>query len=436
MTSVLEIITLVILIAVNGIFSLSEIAIVSARKARLQSLANKGNKRAVVALNLANNPDLFLSTVQTGITLVGILAGAYGGATISDYVATYFQQFPLLHEYAHTIALVIVVITITYFTIIVGELLPKQLALKNPEAFALFIALPMQTLSKIMNPVVRFLSFSTNILIRIFHIKNSDEPPVTEEEIKVMLEQGTKAGMFNEAEQDMVENVFRLGDKRANAIMTPRTEIVWLDIDDPLQENLKKITQYAHSFFPVCKTIIDNVIGIVHVKDLLHRAIIGETLSLEKKNLRQPLFVIESISALLLLEQFKKTGKHLALLVDEYGGIQGITTLNDILKAVVGEEFDDVEKNNPYIVRRVDGSYLIDGALLIDEFKELFSLELTEEETGNYQTVAGFVINQMGKIPSAGQFFQWKELRIEVMDMDGNRVDKLLVNKLQTSEHA
>ncbi|MBW7888974.1 MAG: HlyC/CorC family transporter [Bacteroidetes bacterium] len=435
MNLTLEIFIVILLILLNGVFSLSEIAIVSARKSRLQLLANKGNKRASVALNLANNPDLFLSTVQAGMTLVGILAGAYGGVTLSDNVTIYLEELNLFGSYAHSISLVLVVIAITYFTIIVGELLPKQLALRNAEPLALVMAVPMQTLSAMMNPVVQFLSFSTNILIRLFHIKNSSEPPVTDEEIKVMIAQGTKAGMFEEAEQDMVENVFRLGDKHANAFMTPRTEIIWLDSDDPLQENLKKISDHAHSFFPVCKNAIDNVIGILNVKDLLHKAIAGEPLSLESKLLRQPLFVIESISALQLLEQFKEHGTHLALLVDEYGGIQGIITINDILQAVVGEELNKKEKDDPYIIRRADGSFLIDGALLIDEFKEFFSLELTEEETGNYQTVAGFVINQMGKIPAAGQFFQWNDLRIEVIDMDGNRVDKLLIRKLPVTKN-
>ncbi|MDD8018865.1 MAG: hemolysin family protein [Bacteroidota bacterium] len=426
----LEIIFIVVLIIINGLFAFSEIAIVSSRKPRLQHLANKGNAKAKVALELAQKPEIFLSTVQAGITLVGILAGAFGGATISETIAAYFEQFPLLQSYAHPIALALVVVSITYFSVVVGELLPKQLALKDPERVAMLIAIPMRTLSGIMYPVVRFLSFTTRIIIRSFNIKNTTSSGVTEEEIKVMLEEGTKAGTFNEVEQEMLERVFRLADKRANALMTPRTDIVVVDLEDPYEENIKKIKESPHSFFPVCKGGIERILGVVHVKDLLLRMMNNQKISFEEC-LRQPLYIVESMPIVQLIERFKKSGIHFAFLVDEYGGIQGLITLNDILKAVVGQEIDDVEKTNGYVIQRADGSYLIDGALLIDEFKEIFNIEtLTEEETGNYQTLAGFVINQMGTIPAAGQFFDWRDMRIEVVDMDGNRVDKLLIYKL------
>ncbi len=429
MTFGIELIFIIILIIINGLFALSEIAIVSSRKARLQHLANKGSLPAKVALELANQPEHFLSTVQAGITLVGILAGAFGGAILSDPIAGWLQQYPLFAEYAKPLALGLVVISITYFSIIIGELIPKRLALKNPERVAMLVAIPMRTLSMVLYPIVRLLSFSTTIVIRTFGIKDSSNPAVTEEEIKVMMEEGTKAGTFNEMEQEMVERVFRLGDKRVNALMTPRTDIVWLDVEDPIEENIKRIKESSHSFFPVCKGGIDNVLGVVHVKDLLSRIMAGEKIAFEQC-LRQPLYIVESMPAVQLIEQFKKSGVHFAFLVDEYGGIQGLLTLTDILKAVVGQEIDKEEKTNSYVVQRADGSYLIDGALLLDEFKELFNINsMSEEETGNYQTIAGFVINQMGKIPSAGQFFVWRDLRIEIMDMDGNRVDKLLISK-------
>jgi putative hemolysin len=425
----IEIFFIIILIILNGLFALSEIAIVSSRKPRLQHLANKGNVRAKVALDLANSPDHFLSTVQAGITLVGILAGAFGGATLSESVAVYIIEYPLLAEYAAPISLAIVVISITYLSLIIGELIPKQLALRDPERVACLIAIPMRSLSVAMYPIVRFLTFSTNILIRTLGIKDSTNPAVTEEEIKVMLEEGTKAGTFNEVEQEMVERVFRLADKSVNALMTPRTEIIWLDTEDPLTENFKKIKQSSHSFFPVCNGGIDNVLGVVHVKDLFSASMDGTITSLEQ-HLRKPLYIVENVLVVQLIEQFKESGTHFAFLVDEYGGIQGLLTLNDILKAVVGEEIDANDKTNPYVVQRADGSYLIDGALLIDEFRELFNIDsMTEEETGNYQTMAGFTINQMGKIPRAGQLFHWRDLTIEVMDMDGNRVDKLLISK-------
>lgn len=424
-----EILLIILLIGLNGVFALSEIAIISSRKTRLQHLANKGNKRAKVALDLANAPDHFLSTVQAGITLVGIGAGAFGGATLSETVAVWLSGFPLVAAYAGPLSLTLVVVSITYLSLIIGELIPKQLALKDPERVACLIAIPMRSLSLAMYPVVRLLTFSTNILIRTLGIKDSTAPAVTEDEIKVMLEEGTRAGMFEEAEQEMVERVFRLADMSVNALMTPRTEIVWLDAGDPLAENLDKIRLSPHSFFPLCNGTIDNVLGVLHVKDLFSASQSAPLTDLTK-HLRTPLYIVENVPAIQLIERFKDTGTHFAFLVDEYGGIQGLVTLNDILKAVVGGEFDADEKASPYVVQRADGSYLLDGALLLDEFRELFGIDsMTEEETGNYQTLAGFTINQMGRIPRAGQLFHWRDLTIEVMDMDGNRVDKLLISK-------
>ncbi len=424
-----EIFVLVFLIVLSGFFVLSEIAVISSRKARLQHLANKGSLRAKAALDFAKKPGPFLSTVQVGITLVGILAGAFGEYALAEHIAAYIEQWLPSEQYAHPIALTLVVGTITYFSVVVGELFPKEIALRNPERVAMYVAVPMRVLLGLMKPVVAILDQSTRILLKLLRIKESTEPSVTEEEIKVMIEEGTKAGTFNEVEQEMVERVFRLGDKRINALMTPRTDIVWLDTEDPVEVNVKKIKESSHSFFPVCKENIDMVLGVVHVKDLFQRSMAGEPFSLEKC-LRKPLYVVESMPAVQLIEQFKKTGTHFAFLVDEYGGIQGLITSNDILKAVVGQEMDIEEKTNPYVVQRADGSYLLDGALMIDEFRELFSIDtLSEEETGNYQTLAGFVINLMGKIPAAGQSVNWRDLWIEVVDMDGNRVDKLLVSK-------
>lgn len=426
----LEIIVLIFLIVLSGFFVLSEIAVISSRKARLQHLANKGSSRAKATLEFVRKPGPFLSTVQVGITLVGILAGAFGEYALAEHIASYIQaQFPLGNS-AHAIALTLVVAVITYLSVVVGELLPKEFALKNPERVAMSITIPMRTLLGLMKPVVTVLDFSTRMLLKMLRIKDSSDPSVTEEEIKIMIEEGTKAGTFNNVEREMVERVFRLGDRHANALMTPRTDIIWIDLDDPLEENLKKIKQSSHSFFPVCQTGIDHILGIVHVKDLLSKSLNGEKIVFQNV-LRQPLYVVENMPVVQLIEQFKKTGVHFAFLIDEYGGMQGLVTLNDILKALVGQEIDVEEKMDPYIVKREDGSYLIDGALLLDEFKELLNIDaFTEEETGNYQTVAGFVINQMGKIPAAGQFFTWKDYRVEVVDMDGNRIDKLLVSRV------
>ncbi|MFZ4620603.1 MAG: hemolysin family protein [Bacteroidota bacterium] len=425
----IEIALLILLIVLNGILVISEISIVSSRKPRLQYLANKGNIRAKIALDLANSPDHFLSTVTAGITLIGILAGAFGGATVSESLAEYLILIPWLASYAEPVSLAVVVVSITLLTIFVGELIPKQLGLKNPERVACAIAIPMRTLSAVLYPIVRLLTVITRVIIRSLGIKEHNDPSFTEEEIKVMLEEGTRAGTFNEVEQEMVERVFRLADQSVNALMTPRTEIIWLDVEDPIAENFKKIKESSHSFFPVCKEGIDNVLGVTHVKDLFSASLNGPITSLEQ-HLRKPLYIVENVLAVQLIEKFKESGTHFAFLVDEYGGIQGLLTLNDILKAVVGEEIDVEEKTNHYIVQRADGSYLIDGALLITEFQDLFKIDtLSEKETGNYQTLAGFTINHMGKIPSAGQFFLWRDLRIEVVDMDGNRVDKLLISK-------
>lgn len=429
-----EFLTIFLLIVLNGVFALSEIAVVSSRKARLQHLVNKGHTRAKIALELANNPEHFLSTVQVGITLVGILAGAVGGITLTESIKLWLLEFPFVAQYADGLSLVLVVIPITFFSIVIGELIPKQIALKNPERVAMLMAIPMRTLSIAMYPIVRLLSFSSGIVVRSFGIKDSSSPNVTEEEIKVMMEEGTKAGTFNEVEQEMVERVFRLGDKRVNGLMTPRTDIIWLDSEDSQEENIKKIKESSHSFFPVCRGTIDNVLGVVHVKDLFSVALSGHPFSLEK-HVRKPLYVVENMPAVQLIEQFKRSGVHFAFLVDEYGGIQGLITLNDILKAVVGDEIDEEDRSDPPVVQRADGSYLIDGAVTLDEFKDLFAIDsLTEEETGHYQTVAGFVINQMGKIPKSGLSFRFRNLRCEVVDMDGNRVDKVMISKLPVSE--
>lgn len=425
-----EIFVLVFLIVLSGFFVLSEIAVISSRKARLQHLVNRRKPGAQTALEFAKSPGPFLSTVQVGITLIGILAGAFGEYALAEHIALAIEEWFPFPQYAHAIALTLVVSVITYFSVVIGELFPKELALKNPERVAMLVAVPMRVLLGVMKPVVAVLDFSTRIVLKLFRIKDSTGPSVTEEEIKVMIEEGTKEGTFNEVEQEMVERVFRLSDKHVNALMTPRTDIVWLDVEDSNEENIKKIKESSHSFFPVCKQNIDTVLGVVHVKDLFHRAISGGSFSLEQC-VRQPLYVVESMPAVQLIEQFKQSGVHFAFLVDEYGGIQGLITLNDILKAVVGQEISEEDKSNPYVVRRADGSYLIDGALMIDEFKELFNIEnVTDEEIGNYRTLAGLVINQMGKIPTAGQFIHWRDLRIEVVDMDGNRIDKLLVNKI------
>ncbi|MBW4425524.1 MAG: hemolysin family protein [Nostoc desertorum CM1-VF14] len=422
-----EISIILVLIIANGVFSMSEMAVVSARKVRLQQLANQGDVKARAALKLAESPNHFLSTVQVGISLIGILTGAFGGATIANRLAVYVKLVPLLAPYSEPLSFGIVVLIITYLSLIVGELVPKRLALNNPERIASIVAIPMQALAAIASPVVFLLSASTDLILRLLGITASTEPQVTEEEIKILIEQGTEAGTFEEAEQDMVERVFRLGDRPVSYLMTPRPDIVWLDLDDTAEENRQKMVDSAYSRYPVCQGGLDNVLGVMPVTDLLARSFRGEPLDLTV-GLRQPVFVPESTRGLKVLELFKQTITHMALVVDEYGVIQGLVTLNDIMSEIVGDVPSTDGQDQPQAVQREDGSWLLDGMLPVEEFLELFGMEEWQsEESGSYQTLGGFVITHLGRIPAAADHFEWQSMRIEVMDMDGNRVDKVLV---------
>ncbi|MBW4684820.1 MAG: hemolysin family protein [Komarekiella atlantica HA4396-MV6] len=426
-STTLEILIVLVLIIANGIFSMSEMAVVSARKVRLQQLANQGDAKARAALKLAESPNQFLSTVQVGITLIGILTGAFGGATIANRLVVYVRLVPFLAPYSEPISFGIVVLIITYLSLIVGELVPKRLALNNPERIAAIVAIPMRALAAIASPMVYLLSASTDMVLRVLGITPSTEPQVTEEEIKILIEQGTEAGTFEEAEQDMVERVFRLGDRPVSYLMTPRPDIVWLDLDDSPEENRHKMVDSAYSRYPVCQGGLDNVLGIIPVTDLLARSFRGEPLDLTV-GLRQPVFVPESTRGLKVLELFKQTITHMAVVVDEYGVIQGLVTLNDIMSEIVGDVPSTDGQDQPQAVQREDGSWLLDGMLPVEEFLELFGMEEWEsEERGSYQTLGGFVITHLGRIPAAADHFEWQGMRVEVMDMDGNRVDKVLV---------
>lgn len=427
MSPTLDVLIVLLLILLNSVFVMSEMAIVSARKVRLQQLANTGSKRARMALELANAPNQFLPTVQIGITLLAILSGAFGESKFSVIIEPLLRLIPALAPYSTPLASVLAVLLITYLTLIIGELVPKRLALNNPEPIAAFFAMPMRMLSRIGSPAVLLLGYSTEMVLRMLGVRPSSEPQVTEEEIKVLIEQGTEAGTFEVAEQDMVERVFRLGDRRVNALMTPRPEIVWLDLEDTAEENRQKMIDSGHSRFPVCQGGLDNVLGLVHVTDLLSRSLSGQALDLTA-SLRRPLFVPESTRGLKVLELLKQSSNYMAIVVDEYGVIQGLVTLNDILVELVGDLPSVEDEDEPQAVRREDGSWLLDGMLPVEEFFELFDIEeLSPEQRGSYHTMGGFVITNLGRIPSAADHFEWKGLRVEVVDMDGNRVDKVLV---------
>jgi putative hemolysin len=429
MPSVLfEALVILLLIILNGVFAMSEIAVVSARKTRLEQWANEGDGKARAALELANAPNQFLATIQIGITLIGILAGAFGGATIARAIAVGLDQIPVVAPYSRPVSLAIVVLVITCLSLIIGELVPKRLALNSPERIASTLATPMRALARLASPVVYVLDLSTDAVLRVLGMRPVVEPPVTEEEIRALIAQGTQAGMFEEAEQEMVERVFRLGDRRVGAVMTPRTEIVWVDSDAPPEEIQQTIAQSTHSRILVAQGSLDDVLGVVHAKELLLPLLRGEPLDLAAV-LRQPLYVPESMRALEVLELFKQSATHIALVIDEYGGVQGLLTPSDILEAIVGDLPEHGEQVDPLAVQREDGSWLLDGMLSIDDFKELFHLgRLPDEDQGVYQTLAGFVIMQLGRIPAVSDHFEWGGLRIEVVDMDGNRVDKVLAH--------
>jgi len=408
--------------------------VVASRKALLRQRAGEGDEGAKAALELANNPNQLLSTVQTGMTFVATLAGAFGGATIADELAVYFSNISALARYSGGLSLVAIVLLITLFNLVLGELVPKRIALSNPERIASLTAPPVRAFSWIVSPLILLLSGSTDLVLRALGVRSYVEPAVTVEEIRIMIDQGTTAGVIEEEEQDIMERVFSLGDRKVNSIMTPRGEIIWLDIDDPPEEIQRKISIGPYSLFPVCREKLDNVLGIVQSKDLLSCNLKDQKVDL-RSSLLPPLFVPESMRALKVLEKFKQTGIHLAIVLDEYGSVQGIVALTDLLEGLVGDIPHIDELAEPQIMRRDDGSWLVDGALPVDDFKEAIHLErLPEEGNGLYQTVGGFMMTYLEKVPSTGDHFEWGGYRFEVVDMDEHRVDKLLVMPVVTED--
>lgn len=430
MSAVLDILIIFVLILVNGFFSMSEIALVSARKVRLEQRADEGDKGAASALELTKSVSRMLSSAQIGITLVAMFTGALGGATLANQVAALFVKLPWLAPYASGAALVLVVLVTTYFSLVLGELIPKRLGMNNPEKIASRVAGVMTFISKISAPIIHLLSISTDFGLRVLGNSPSKDPLITEEEIKGLVEEGTQVGIFEETEQDMIEGVFRLNDRLINAIMTPRTEIEWLDLEDTSQVLLDEVMHSSHSRFPVADGSLDAVLGILNAKDLLEQHLTNQPFDL-LAIIQKPLFVPENTPASRVLEMVRKSGLHEALIIDEYGGLLGLVTLFDVLEAIVGELPASDEPSEPEIVRREDGSYLLDGMLPIDELKDLFNLDdLPEEEKIGFQTLGGFMMNQLGHIPESGQHFQYQNFSFEVVDMDAHRVDKVLVSPL------
>ena len=421
-----EIFILILLILTNGFFSLAEMAIVSARKIRLQQRAEEGSKGAETALGLARQPTRFLSTVQTGITLIGILSGAFGGATIAEWLAAYVARYPALQPYSEPIGVGIVVTLVTYFSLVIGELVPKRIALNNAEAIATSVAPLMEVVSRAARPVVSLLSSSTEILVRLLRIKPTSEPAITEEEVKILIEQGRQTGIFEAVEQEIVERVFRLSDRTVNSLMTHRSGMVWLDAQDPLDVNIQKIVASGYSNFLVCDGEIDHVLGVLQVKDLLAAYGAGGEVSI-KAALQMPPFVPEGMNALEVLERLRQMKSPLAVIVDEYGTVAGMFTLTDVLEAIVGDIPGLDDEGDEEATQRADGSWLLDGTMSVDELQILLDLDELPGAEISYDTVGGLFMAQLGRIPMVGDKFEWQDLHFEIMDMDGHRVDKVLV---------
>ena len=428
----LEIAILLLLIFVNGLLAMSEIALVSARKALLLVRANDGDTGAEQALDLIDEPNRFLATVQIGITSVGILAGAFGGATLAEPIAAWLRGFPLLAPFAETVSVVTVVLIITYLTLVLGELAPKRIALIDAESTAIRVAPTMQRLSRLTQPIVHLLEASTRAVLRVLRINEEDTKPVSDEEIEGLLQSGAELGVFEPIEEEIVRQLFRLSDQSVAAHLTPRAEIAWLDPQDSTTTIRNKIIATDHSRFPVARGNLDHVIGQVLVKDLSGQEWQGDPFDLETA-LRPVLFVPATAPALTVLEQFRSEESKLAMIIDEFGGVLGMVTVRDLVEAIVGELPETDEEMELEAIKRADGSWLLDGMYPLAEFQDLFHLgDVPEEFKGHYHTVGGLVIAKLERMPMVGDTFEWCGLRIEVLDMDGQRVDRVLATKFDS----
>jgi len=429
MNAGIEVAIILLLIIVNGIFAMAEIAVVAAKKIKLKKLADAGDERAKAALDLANSPNRFLATVQVGITLIGVLAGAFGGATLAGEIAGAFRHVPALAPHSEWLGIAIVVAVISFLSLVLGELVPKRLGLSNPEGVARALARPLDRLSRFASPLVAALSRSTDAVLALLGFKPKQEPPVTEEDVRTLVEQGLHAGVFHRTEQEMVERVFRLDDLTMEDLRTPRSRIVWLRIDDPPETNWRKIVGCGHNNFPVFQGQRDNVVGIVSVKALFANLALTGSVDL-KHVLTEPLYVPFSMSARKLLEAFKQSGKHVALVTDEFGGIEGLVTVTDVMEAIIGEVPSDKPRKQ-FIRQREDGSWLCEAFIDIDQLKRVLQIrKLPGEETHEYETLGGFILNQLGRIPAEGEYIEAEGLRFEVIDMDRQRIDKVLITPL------
>lgn len=417
-----ELIILFFLILLNAFIVMCEMALVSAKKSRLEGAVARGDKKSEIALELKENPDIFLSTTQIYITLIAILTGVYSGERFSVYLQPYIENIDFLKPYAATVATVIIVILVTFLSILFGELVPKRIAIMNPERIAKSVARPIKILSTISYPLVWLLSNLSAGIFRLFNIKPNTDNQVTEEEIKAMINEGSELGAIEEEEKDIIERVFHLGDRNITSLMTHRTDIIWFDVNEERSSVKEKIKEFQHSVYPVCNETIDDIEGIVYVKDMFLKPDIPI-----KELMRKALFIPENNSAYQVLEKIKKTKIHYAFIVDEYGSLLGMITVKDILNAIVGE-MPEEEDDEYEIIERNDGSYLIDGQIQFYDFLTRFDKTIWINEGENeFDTLAGFILHELKRIPSTGDTFEWRGFDFEIVDMDGQRIDKVLV---------
>lgn len=417
-----EIVIIFCLILLNGLFAMAEMALVSIRKARLEIQAEKGDEKARKALDLSNKPDTFISTVQLGITLIGILNGIFSGEHIKQQLVAWLQQYDLTRHYAGTLATFIIVIIVAYFSLVFGELLPKRIGLSNPEKIAKLSAQPMRIVIAITFPFIWLLTKSSQLLVRLFGIKNKDNQ-VTEEEIKAIVAEGTEHGAIEEAEQEIIERVFHLGDRNITSLMTHRSDIIWLDLNTTVEEAKPAVIDDVHTVYPVCEGNIDNIKGMVSIKDIY----ISDPGTVISNIMKPATFVPETNSAYQVLEFFKKTKAHYCFIVNEYGSVEGMITFFDILEAIVGDTPETGDEDYK-IIEREDGTLLVDGQLpFYDLLSRLNKTDWLNEGEGDFNTVAGFILHEMQRIPSTGDKIEWREIKFEVVDMDGHRIDKVLI---------
>ena len=425
----MEVLFLFALIVLNGLFAMSEIALVTAKRSRLAKLAEDGERAAATALKLGQDSTRFLSTIQIGITSIGILNGIVGESALAAPLATTLQTLGMNSEPSHIIATAVVVLAITYTTIVIGELVPKRLGQLNPEGIACLVARPMLTLSAITRPFGRLLSASTDAVLRLMGNHPQAMPSVTEEEIHAMLEEGSEAGVIEQQEHEMVRNVFRLDDRQLGSLMVPRADIVFLDVSQPLEENIQRVTESEHSRFPVCNGGLQSLIGVINAKQLLAKTLKGRLTEFTSQ-LQPCVYVPETLTGMELLDHFRTSGTQMVFVVDEYGEIQGLVTLQDMLEAVTGE-FVPRNLEDSWAVQREDGSWLLDGLIPVPELKDTLELKnVPEEDKGLYHTLSGLMMWLLGRMPQTGDIMTWESWSLEIVDLDGQRIDKVLASKI------